>query len=66
VITKEPKGTSRRPIDLGPVLVEALTAHHQACVQERRQYGLPSAEPGLVFVQLDGSGYHPDRLSMAV
>ncbi len=62
VITKEPKGTSRRTIDIGPVLVAALTAHRQAVETAHRQNGMPSADVGLVFVQIDGSGYHPDRL----
>jgi integrase len=61
VITKEPKGTSRRSIDLGPVLLAALTAHRHANEEERRQHGL-TGDQQLVFVQPDGKGYHPDRL----
>lgn len=62
VITKEPKGTSRRTLDLGPVLVEALTQHRVRSKHE--QGGIASAaEAGsLVFVQADGRPYHPDRL----
>lgn len=61
VVTKEPKGTSRRSIDLGPLLVAALTAHRHAAEEERRQHGL-AGDQQLVFVQPDGKGYHPDRL----
>ena len=50
VITKEPKGTSRRTVDFGPVLMAALTAHRQATETAQRQDGMPSAEGGLVFV----------------
>lgn len=62
VVTKEPKGTSRRTIDLGPLLVAALEAHLLQSEAERCTAGLGYEESGLVFVQLDGSGYHPDRL----
>jgi integrase len=62
VITKEPKGTSRRTVDIGPVLSAALTAHRQAVETAQRQDGMPSPAEGLVFVQPHGGGYHPDRL----
>ena len=62
VITKEPKGTSRRTVDIGPVLTAALTAHRQAVESAVRQGAMPSPAGGLVFVEADGSGYHPDRL----
>ncbi len=62
VITKEPKGSSRRTVDVGPAVVDALTAHRKTSDEEQRRYGVPSKDTGLVFVQLDGQGYHPDRL----
>lgn len=62
MITKEPKGTSRRTVDIGPVLTAALTAHRQAVETAVRQGAMPSPAGGLVFVEADGSGYHPDRL----
>lgn len=62
VITKEPKGTSRRTLDLGPVLLEALTDFRTRRVRE--QGGLAKdLDPGsLVFVRADGGAFHPDRL----
>lgn len=62
VITKEPKGTSRRSVDLGPVLIEALSAHRQQNELERQQRGTVQADDALVFVQADGRAYHPARL----
>lgn len=63
VVTKEPKGTSRRSIDLGPVVLEALVAHRRQSVQEGLQRYGASVEPeGLVLLQADGEPYHPDRL----
>ena len=63
VIVKDPKGTSRRTVDLGPVLLEALRAHFDRTTRERQQYGLPApGQDDLVFLQADTSPYHPDRL----
>ena len=59
VVTKEPKGTSRRSIDLGPVVLQALAAHRRQMEAERAQHGQPD---GLVLVLQDGQPYHPDRL----
>lgn len=61
VITKEPKGTSRRTIDLGPMVVAALLAHRERAVIEAEVVGSRYWDSGLVFVQRDGSPYHPDR-----
>lgn len=57
VVTKEPKGTSRRSIDLGPVLAEALQRHRAAAALAAH-----GGQLGLVFVREDGSPFHPDRL----
>ncbi len=63
VITKEPKGTSRRTIDLGQAAVAALTVHLAQSEAERRKWDSAYTETGLVLVQEDGTGYHPARLS---
>ena len=62
VITKEPKGTSRRTIDLGPLLIAALTAHCREVERAQREDAMPAPEDDLVFVRDDGLGFHPDRL----
>ena len=62
VITKEPKGTSRRTVDLGPLLIAALTAHRREVERAQREDGMPPPEDDLVFVRDDGLGFHPDRL----
>lgn len=63
VITKAPKGTSRRTIDLGGAAVAALHRHRQQSSSERQHWGSAYTDTGLVFVQEDGSPYHPARLS---
>jgi integrase len=63
VITKEPKGTSRRTIDLGAEAVAALRAHRKKVLTERLESGAAYADSGLVFVREDGVGYHPSRLT---
>ena len=63
VITKAPKGTSRRTIDLGDAAVAALHRHRQQSDAERRRWGSAYTDNGLVLVQEDGSPYHPARLS---
>jgi len=63
VVTKEPKGTSRRSIDLGPLVLHALREHRRDSESERLHYALLARQQsGLVLVQLDGQPYHPDRL----
>ncbi len=63
IVTKEPKGTSRRTIDVGPLAVAALQAHWQQAQEERQQWGRAYSDVGLVFAREDGTGYHPSRLS---
>ncbi len=62
VITKEPKGTSRRTLDLGPVLLEALTNLRTRRVQEQGGCAKDLDPGSLVFVRADGEAFHPDRL----
>lgn len=63
VIVKEPKGTSRRTIDLGPATAAALRRHRAQSAVERLLAGEAYVDSGLVFVQEDGTAYHPDRLT---
>ncbi len=63
VVTKAPKGTSRRTIDLGAAAVAALHRHREQSLIERDQWGSAYTDNGLVFVQEDGLPYHPARLS---
>ncbi|GAC1324204.1 MAG: hypothetical protein NVSMB13_05200 [Mycobacteriales bacterium] len=63
IVTKEPKGTSRRTLDVGPLAVAALQAHWQQAQVERQQWGHAYSDVGLVFAREDGTGYHPSRLS---
>lgn len=62
IVTKEPKGTSRRTIDLGGEAVGALRVHRRQSVSERLAWGSAYTDTGLVFVREDGTGYHPSRL----
>ena len=62
VVTKAPKGTSRRTIDLGDAAVAALHRHHQQSLSEQQHWGPAYTDNGLVFVQEDGRPYHPARL----
>jgi integrase len=68
VITKAPKGTGRRIIDLGAGTVEALRAHRAAQLDEVRDlHGLLVAAdvdiPEYVFVAEDLRPLHPQRLT---
>ncbi len=63
VITKEPKGTSRRTIDLGAEALAALRAHRKKVLTERLESGAAYTDSGLVFVREDGVAYHPSRLT---
>ena len=63
IVTKEPKGTSRRTIDLGGEALGALRAHRRQSVSERLAWGSAYTDTGLVFVREDGSGFHPSRLA---
>jgi integrase len=63
VVTKEPKGSSGRVIDLGPQTVAALRARRKQSVAERLQWGAAYVDSGLVFTREDGSGYHPTRMA---
>jgi integrase len=61
VVTKEPKGTSRRTIDLGPLLVAALESRHHTALRDAQRLGRSLTSDMLVFMQPDGEPYHPDR-----
>lgn len=70
VVIKEPKGTGRRTIDLGPGTVAALRAHHDAQRRECAELlGLVDEEksasrlPENVFVTEALQPYHPQRLT---
>ncbi len=56
VVTKELKGTSRRTIDLGSLLVDALSRRAVRQQDERLRLGLgpEPAHSDVVFVQLNG------------
>jgi integrase len=63
IVTKEPKGTSRRTIDLGPEAVTALRLHRKKTLAEQLEWGAAWTDTGLVFVRADGLGFHPSRIS---
>lgn len=63
IVTKEPKGTSRRTIDLGGQAVAALRAHRRQSLSERLTWGSAYTDTGLVFVREDGAALHPARLT---
>jgi integrase len=68
IITKAPKGTGRRPVDLGEGRVAALRAHRQAQLADVADlYGLlltASVDgPEYVFVAEDLQPLHPQRLT---
>jgi integrase len=62
VVEKAPKGTSRRTVDLGPALMEALVRHRQHAEVEAAAVGPGYWRSGLIFVREDGEPFHPDRL----
>lgn len=68
IITKAPKGTGRRTVDLGDGTVAALRAHRQAQAAEAAElHGLLLAAdtygPEYVFVAEDLQPLHPQRLT---
>jgi integrase len=68
IITKAPKGTGRRTVDLGEGTVAALRAHRQAQAAEAAElHGLLLADdadgPEYVFVAEDHQPLHPQRLT---
>jgi integrase len=63
VVSKEPKGTSRRTIDLGPGVVAAVREHRSRAASERLAAGPVWQDCGLVFVDQLGRPYHPDRFT---
>ena len=63
IVTKEPKGTSRRTIDLGGQAVAALRAHRRQSLSERLAWGSAYTDTELVFVREDGAAFHPARLT---
>jgi integrase len=68
IVTKAPKGTGRRVIDLGAGTVEALRAHQAAQLDEVRDFhGLLVVDtvevPDYVFVAEDLRPIHPQRLT---
>jgi integrase len=62
VLEKDPKGTSRRAVDIGPEVVAALRAHRKVQLEERLLVGSAWADTGHVFVAPDGRPYHPQRI----
>jgi integrase len=63
VVVKEPKGTSRRTLDLGQGAVAALREHRTRTSTERLAAGPAWEDSGLVFVDPWGRPYHPDRFT---
>lgn len=63
VVVKEPKGTSRRTLDLGQGAVNALRGHRTRTGAERLAAGPAWEDSGLVFVDGWGQPYHPDRFT---
>lgn len=68
IITKAPKGTGRRTVDLGAGTVAALRAHQRAqlaCVTDLHGLLLPTGADGpeYVFVADDLQPLHPQRLT---
>lgn len=64
VIEKEPKGTSRRTLDLGTETVQSLRRHQAR--QSRELFSLGSPLPDRdrwVFTRPDGQPLHPQRLT---
>jgi integrase len=65
VFLSEPKtATSRRPIALDPLTIEALRSHRSRQHAERLHTGEVWQDTGLVFVREDGIAYHPERITM--
>jgi integrase len=62
VVEKEPKGTSRRVVQVGPDVVAALRSHRTAQLAERLAAGPAWTDSGRVFVDEAGKPYHPGRL----
>ncbi len=65
VFISEPKtATSRRPIALDILTVEALRSHRESQHAERLHAGQLWQDTGFVFVREDGVAYHPERITM--
>ena len=64
VLDGTPKSkSSARTIGLDAGTVAALRAHRRRQAEERLGWGTAWNDTGLVFVQEDGHGYHPQRFS---
>lgn len=63
VVEKEPKGTSRRLVTLGPVTAAVLEAHWQRQQTERRHTGGTWPDTGHVFLTETGEPIHPAALT---
>ncbi|MFD0746698.1 tyrosine recombinase XerC [Phytohabitans flavus] len=59
VVEKEPKGSSRRTIAIGPALVEILNLHRARQESEKAHAGWHYQDDGYVFCNGDGTPYHP-------
>jgi integrase len=65
VFISEPKtATSRRPIALEALTLEALLAHRMNQQAERLNAAGLWQDTGFVFVREDGFAYHPERITM--
>lgn len=64
VVVKEPKGTSRRTLDLGPQIVAALRSHRLLQSRERLALGLGALDRDTALVTDElGGPLHPQRLT---
>jgi integrase len=59
VVEKEPKGSSRRTIAIGPALVEIMNLHRVRQEGEKAHAGWHYQDRGYVFCNRDGTPYHP-------
>lgn len=59
VIEKEPKGSSRRTIAIGPALTQILNLHRARQEGEKAYAGWHYQDSGYVFCNRNGTPYHP-------
>jgi integrase len=59
VIEKSPKGKSRRPIAIGPAMVQVLREHKARQDEEKAEAGLIYHDRDYVFCREDGEPYYP-------
>jgi integrase len=60
---KDTKGKRSRVVDVPPILMEALEAHHDRQNEFRKVFGPDWVDNDLVFPREDGSPWEPDRFS---